>query len=125
MTSCYARFSQFAEWMGFWDIDEFAVPIAADSYKQLLKPFANNQSVYSIGFRPVFFRPPSSCEYEWQNRHQCTETAMYHLGSWCLSFRGPGFQKKQLFKTSHACAVNYHYMSCLHAKYKKSKEVLL
>merc|ERR1712187_369109 len=111
--------------MGFWDIAEFAVPIKEDSYKQLVKEFANNQSVYSIGFRPAFYRPPSSCEDPHHRRVQCGETYMYHLGSWCLSNRGPGFQKKQLFKTSHVCSLNYHYMSCLHAKYRSSKEVLL
>merc|ERR1712226_490104 len=114
MTSCYARFSQFADWMGFWDMDEFAVPRHVGSYKDLYKPFENNNSVYSIGFRPAFFRPPSSCTFEYEKQKICTETAMYHLGSWCLAARGPGFQKKQLFKTSHVCAVDYHYMNCLY-----------
>lgn len=138
LDSCYSRFSQFATWMGSWDIDEFAVPLSFPTYQSLLAPYTNNDSVASVSMKMFYMKPASACTSgelvklasAADQMHGssvaplsadgprlpvasevCPEVGMFHLGSWCLRYkRGHPFAPKQFFKTSHVWSHTIHYL---------------
>lgn len=125
LDSCYTRFSQFAVWMGSWDVDEFAIPLSSPTYRDLLAPYTYDDNIASVSMRTFYHRPTSACsagdlagiakmagiDLPDSNTTTLCPDGMFHLGSWCLRAKdGNRFAPKQFFKTSHVISHCENYL---------------
>jgi hypothetical protein len=126
LDSCYTRFSQFADWLGNWDTDEWAAPVGRHrSYTTLIRQ-QQLEGVAALAFEPYWQMPLDYCTRPERAalerilggdalRRRCSSSGGVKLDSWCLRSvtKANNFETKLLMRTSLVRTFHVHYLQTL------------